>query len=169
MVVLAIRDQVGASWQGRERVNRAVGREPAKRWKIQPQRSSSAALVHRGDCALYPVEGGFLNREEAVIALAEPSLNYVGPCPGSDRLGNMTAHPRVGSVWAFRYPGALQHDHEFRVTGVFTIDGVTYIESERLDSGAHCRGRLDYALAYAEPVSTDWTGTLAISWQVSGP
>ncbi|MET8747864.1 DUF6233 domain-containing protein [Streptomyces sp. NPDC004728] len=39
------------------------------RWKIQPQRSSSAALVHRGDCALYPVEGGFLTREEAAIAL----------------------------------------------------------------------------------------------------
>ncbi|MFD4855256.1 hypothetical protein [Streptomyces atratus] len=67
----------------------------------------------------------------------------------------MTAHPRVGSVWAFRYPGAPQGDHEFQVTGVFTKDGVTYIESERLDSGAHRRGRLDYALDYAEPVSTD--------------
>ncbi|MGW2090052.1 DUF6233 domain-containing protein, partial [Streptomyces sp. NPDC001880] len=29
----------------------------ALRWKIQPQRSSSAALVHRGDCALCPVSG----------------------------------------------------------------------------------------------------------------
>ncbi|MFF3787966.1 DUF6233 domain-containing protein [Streptomyces sp. NPDC001933] len=41
---------------------------------MQPQRSSSAALVHRGDCVLYPVEGGFLTREEAVIALAEPDI-----------------------------------------------------------------------------------------------
>ncbi|GGT43686.1 hypothetical protein GCM10010207_49990 [Streptomyces atratus] len=41
------------------------------------------------------------------------------------------------------------------MTGVFTTDGVTYIESERLDSGAHRRERLDYALDYAEPVSTD--------------
>ncbi|WP_326742810.1 DUF6233 domain-containing protein [Streptomyces sp. NBC_01768] len=49
----------------------------ALRWKIQPQRSSSAALVHRGDCALYPVEGGFLDREEALIALAEPDIE---PC-----------------------------------------------------------------------------------------
>ncbi|MFJ1824597.1 DUF6233 domain-containing protein [Streptomyces sp. NPDC088178] len=49
----------------------------ALRWKIQPQRSSSAALVHRGDCALYPVEGGFLDREKALIALAEPDIE---PC-----------------------------------------------------------------------------------------
>ncbi|MFB7209446.1 hypothetical protein [Streptomyces sp. NPDC056255] len=67
----------------------------------------------------------------------------------------MTAYPRIGSVWAFRYPDAPQHDHEFRVTGVFTKDGVTYIESERLDSGALCRGRLDDSLCYAEPVVTD--------------
>ncbi|MFF3788169.1 hypothetical protein [Streptomyces sp. NPDC001933] len=41
-------------WRRREQAHAAL------RWKIQPQRSSSAALVHRGDCALYPVEGGFL-------------------------------------------------------------------------------------------------------------
>ncbi|MFE7113727.1 DUF6233 domain-containing protein [Streptomyces sp. NPDC057575] len=34
-------------------------------------------MVHRGDCALYPVEGGFFTREEAVIALAEPDIE---PC-----------------------------------------------------------------------------------------
>ncbi|MFB7214147.1 DUF6233 domain-containing protein [Streptomyces sp. NPDC056255] len=47
---------------------------------MQPQRSSSAALVHRGDCALYPVEGGFLTREEAVIALAEPDIEACQIC-----------------------------------------------------------------------------------------
>ncbi|MER5618547.1 DUF6233 domain-containing protein [Streptomyces sp. NPDC002215] len=51
----------------------------ALRWKIQP-RSSSAALVHRGDCALYPVEGGFLTREEAMIALAEPDIEACQIC-----------------------------------------------------------------------------------------
>ncbi|MFJ8856309.1 DUF6233 domain-containing protein [Streptomyces sp. NPDC102437] len=50
------------------------------RWKIQPQRSSSAALVHRWDCALYPVEGGFLNREEAVIAMTEPDIEACQIC-----------------------------------------------------------------------------------------
>ncbi|MEU9565363.1 DUF6233 domain-containing protein [Streptomyces sp. NPDC048161] len=45
------------------------------RWKIQPQRSSSVALLHRGDCSLYETAMGFLDREDALIALAEPSLN----------------------------------------------------------------------------------------------
>ncbi|MFB8038534.1 DUF6233 domain-containing protein [Streptomyces sp. NPDC056004] len=52
----------------------------ALRWKIQPQRSSAAALVHRGDCALYPVEGGFLTHEEAMIALAEPDIEACQIC-----------------------------------------------------------------------------------------
>ncbi|MFF9352414.1 DUF6233 domain-containing protein [Streptomyces sp. NPDC014734] len=30
--------------------------------------------VHRGDCAPYPVEGGFLDQGEAVIALADPDI-----------------------------------------------------------------------------------------------
>ncbi|MFC9756154.1 DUF6233 domain-containing protein [Streptomyces sp. NPDC056921] len=57
--------------QERRRLEQA---HAALRWKIQPQRSLSATLVHCGDCALYPVEGGFLTREEAVIALAEPDI-----------------------------------------------------------------------------------------------
>ncbi|MFF2149256.1 hypothetical protein [Kitasatospora sp. NPDC058190] len=69
----------------------------------------------------------------------------------------MTAHPTIGSVWARRHPDAPQHDHDFRVTGVFVKDGVTYIESERLDSGALHRGRLDDVLEYAEPVNTNCT------------
>ncbi|MFB7214664.1 DUF6233 domain-containing protein [Streptomyces sp. NPDC056255] len=38
------------------------------------------ALVNRGDCALYPVEGGFIDREEAVIALAEPDIEACQIC-----------------------------------------------------------------------------------------
>ncbi|MEV6750497.1 DUF6233 domain-containing protein [Streptomyces sp. NPDC051080] len=69
-----IRDLEIAEQQERRRREQA---HAAPRWKIQPQRSSSVALVHRGDCALYSVEGGFLDREEALIALAEPDIE---PC-----------------------------------------------------------------------------------------
>ncbi|SCF67864.1 hypothetical protein [Streptomyces sp. Ncost-T10-10d] len=65
----------------------------------------------------------------------------------------MTAQPRIGSVWARRYPDAPQHDSDFRVTGVFTIGTVTYIETEEIESGALCRGRLEHILEYAKPVS----------------
>ncbi|MGW6684119.1 DUF6233 domain-containing protein [[Kitasatospora] papulosa] len=40
-------------------------------WKIQPQRSSSAALLHRGGCATYPDQVGLISREDAMVALAE--------------------------------------------------------------------------------------------------
>ncbi|MBC9712358.1 hypothetical protein H9Y04_07205 [Streptomyces sp. TRM66268-LWL] len=67
----------------------------------------------------------------------------------------MTAPPRIGSVWARRYPGYPQHDFDFRVTGVFTRDDVTYVEVEELGSGSPRRGRLVYILDYAEPVSSE--------------
>ncbi|MET7552449.1 hypothetical protein ABZS95_43360 [Streptomyces sp. NPDC005479] len=67
----------------------------------------------------------------------------------------MTTHPRIGSIWAVRFPGEPQHDYDFRVTGVFTKDGVTYVEEERLGSGGLRRGRLEDILAYAEPVSDE--------------
>lgn len=51
-----------------------------QRWKIQPQRSSSAALVHRGDCSLYSADGGFIGREDALIALAEPDIEACPIC-----------------------------------------------------------------------------------------
>ncbi|MEV8457689.1 DUF6233 domain-containing protein [Streptomyces sp. NPDC052095] len=69
-----IRELEIAEQQERRRQEQA---RAAMRWKIQPQRSSSASLVRRGDCALYPTEGGFLDREEAVIALAELDIE---PC-----------------------------------------------------------------------------------------
>ena len=48
-------------------------------WKIQPQRSSSTALLHRGGCATYPDQVGLISREDAMIALAEPDIE---PCRG---------------------------------------------------------------------------------------
>lgn len=71
----------------------------------------------------------------------------------------MASHPAIGSVWAFRCPGAPRFDRDFRVTGVFTKDGATYIESERLDTGAMSRNRLDVILEFSKPVSTDCTGS----------
>lgn len=50
------------------------------RWKIQPQRSNSAALLHRGGCSLYAMDGGFITREEAMIALAEPDIEVCEIC-----------------------------------------------------------------------------------------
>lgn len=47
-------------------------------WKIQPQRSNQAALLHRGDCGTYPVQGGFIDRDDALIALSMPEVE---PCP----------------------------------------------------------------------------------------
>ena len=49
-------------------------------WKIQPQRSNAPALLHRGGCTLYTNEFGFISREEAVIALAEPDIEACQIC-----------------------------------------------------------------------------------------
>ncbi|MEV5295413.1 DUF6233 domain-containing protein [Streptomyces sp. NPDC053741] len=46
-------------------------------WKIQPQRSSSAALLYCGGCATYPDQVGLISREDAMVALAEPDIE---PC-----------------------------------------------------------------------------------------
>ncbi|WP_424922636.1 DUF6233 domain-containing protein [Streptomyces sp. wa53] len=46
-------------------------------WKIQPQRSSSTALLHRGGCATYLDQVGLISREDAMVALAQPDIK---PC-----------------------------------------------------------------------------------------
>lgn len=46
-------------------------------WKIQPQRSSGGALLHRGSCTLYENDFGYISRQDARVALAEPDIE---PC-----------------------------------------------------------------------------------------
>ncbi|MFJ8888946.1 DUF6233 domain-containing protein [Streptomyces sp. NPDC102402] len=62
---------------GRERRERA---RAEMSWKIQPQRSSSTALLHRGGCATYPDQAGLISREDAMVALAEPDIELCGVC-----------------------------------------------------------------------------------------
>lgn len=49
-------------------------------WKIQPQRSSSTALLHRGGCATYPDQVGLISREDAMVALAQPDIEPCDVC-----------------------------------------------------------------------------------------
>ncbi|MEF9915715.1 DUF6233 domain-containing protein [Streptomyces sp. P5-A9] len=62
--------------EDQERRRRAAA-HAAQRWKIQPQRSNATALLHRGDCTLYPTDAGYISREDAMVALAEPDIQ---PC-----------------------------------------------------------------------------------------
>ncbi|MET9617917.1 hypothetical protein [Kitasatospora indigofera] len=70
----------------------------------------------------------------------------------------MTTDPHfsveAGSCWVRRVPGFPRFDRDFRVTAVHTKDGVTYVETERLDTGRRSRGRLDDVLAHATPVES---------------
>ncbi|WP_406310803.1 DUF6233 domain-containing protein [Streptomyces sp. NBC_00623] len=61
-------------WQEQQRRERA---RAELSWKLQPRGSGSPALVHRGSCAAYGAQMGFLNREEAIIAMNEPDIE---PC-----------------------------------------------------------------------------------------
>ncbi|MFE7357559.1 DUF6233 domain-containing protein [Streptomyces sp. NPDC057543] len=49
-------------------------------WKHQPQGSGSPALLHRGGCAAYGAQMGFLNREEAINAMNEPDIELCQIC-----------------------------------------------------------------------------------------
>ncbi|MFE7111983.1 DUF6233 domain-containing protein [Streptomyces sp. NPDC057575] len=49
-------------------------------WKIQPKRSGDTALLHRGGCGLYSAQFGFISREDAMIALAEPDIEPCQTC-----------------------------------------------------------------------------------------
>ncbi|MFE5097355.1 DUF6233 domain-containing protein [Streptomyces sp. NPDC056638] len=60
---------------------RARERARAERsWKIQPKRSGETAMLHRGGCSLYSAQLGFINRQEAIIALDEPDIEACQIC-----------------------------------------------------------------------------------------
>ncbi|MFG2630650.1 DUF6233 domain-containing protein [Streptomyces sp. NPDC048473] len=63
--------------QERRRKERARAEQA---WKIQPKRSGETAMLHRGGCTLFKNELGFINREEALIALAEPDIEACKIC-----------------------------------------------------------------------------------------
>ncbi|MEU9362981.1 DUF6233 domain-containing protein [Streptomyces sp. NPDC051840] len=56
-------------------------------WKIQPQRSSDSALLHRGSCTLYRNDFGYISRQEAMVALAEPDIEACQICRPETGLG----------------------------------------------------------------------------------
>ncbi|WP_322108684.1 DUF6233 domain-containing protein [Streptomyces atratus] len=59
----------------RSRSGQRKGRVRAEQsWKIQPQRSGETALLHCGGCTVYNAAFGFLNREDALIALEAPPI-----------------------------------------------------------------------------------------------
>ncbi|MFE4960318.1 DUF6233 domain-containing protein [Streptomyces sp. NPDC056653] len=47
---------------------------------VQTQRSSSSAVLHRGNCTLHKNDFRFISREEAVIDLAEPDIDACQIC-----------------------------------------------------------------------------------------
>lgn len=57
-------------------------------WKIQPQRGGMQAMLHRGGCATYSEQFGFINREEAIIALGEPDIEACPICTPETGLVN---------------------------------------------------------------------------------
>lgn len=69
-----VRELEAAEEQERRQAEQARARES---WKIQPQRSHEAALLHRGDCSLYKSAFGFISHTDALIALDEPDVE---PC-----------------------------------------------------------------------------------------
>ncbi|MDF6016930.1 DUF6233 domain-containing protein [Streptomyces sp. JH34] len=69
--------------QAQEQARRERARAE-KSWKIQPQRSSSNALLHRGGCATYPDQVGLISREDAIVELAEPDSRARSADPRPD-------------------------------------------------------------------------------------
>ncbi|MFI6893953.1 hypothetical protein ACIBM4_07575 [Streptomyces sp. NPDC050256] len=67
----------------------------------------------------------------------------------------MTTHPRIGSIWAVRFPDDPRDDYDLRVIGVFTKDNVTYVETEQVSNGGLSRRLLEHLVGLAEPVSDE--------------
>ncbi|WP_268250515.1 DUF6233 domain-containing protein [Streptomyces atratus] len=47
---------------------------------MQPKRSGETAMLHRGGCGLYSAQLGFINRQEAIIAMNEPDIEVCRIC-----------------------------------------------------------------------------------------
>lgn len=88
----AVRDWLGWQYrQAQKTVNdlerqitadrhRAEKARRERSWKVQPERAGRPAMLHRGGCSLFKTELGYLNREEAVIALEEEGLEACEVC-----------------------------------------------------------------------------------------
>ncbi|UZI33933.1 DUF6233 domain-containing protein [Streptomyces sp. VB1] len=52
----------------------------AQRWKIQQKTATSPPLLHRGDCALYEARVGYIDREQALVAVSMPDIESCEAC-----------------------------------------------------------------------------------------
>ncbi|MCX4451622.1 DUF6233 domain-containing protein [Streptomyces sp. NBC_01789] len=63
-------------------------------WALQPGRSAAVSLLHRGGCTLYKgSHDGYLDRDAALAALAEPSVEPCGICRPETGLGEAVGRP----------------------------------------------------------------------------
>ncbi|MCT9094272.1 DUF6233 domain-containing protein [Streptomyces sp. ASQP_92] len=71
---------------GQERLREREKRQRMRvSWKLQPSRADGGvALLHRANCGLYTKEMGYLNAQEAQIALAEAGIEPCQVCRPQD-------------------------------------------------------------------------------------
>ncbi|MFJ1782441.1 DUF6233 domain-containing protein [Streptomyces anulatus] len=63
-----------------QEAQRRLQQTQASRWKVEPQRSESPAVLHRADCTLYEGEGGFISGDDALVALTMPEIEPCEEC-----------------------------------------------------------------------------------------
>lgn len=57
------------------------------RWKIQQKTATMPPLLHRGDCALYEARIGYIDREQALVAVTMPDIQSCEACRPEAGLG----------------------------------------------------------------------------------
>ncbi|MFD5786742.1 DUF6233 domain-containing protein [Streptomyces sp. NPDC127037] len=66
-------------------------------WALQPGRSAAISLLHRGGCTLYKgSHNGYLDRHQALLALAEPGVEPCQICRPQTGLTAPDGPPRDG-------------------------------------------------------------------------